>query len=270
MHASEQSSSNLEMFGSLLRFFRERAGMTQEGLGGYAGYSKSQVAMVERGERAPKGKLVEIADETLSAQGALLAAARKLKTSPLPAWTATYAEIEAEATALHTYANHVVPGLLQTEAYAQVAIGCNYPPLEDEEIEEQVAARLVRQRLFQRRPTPALSFVLEQIALTRPIGGRHVLGEQLRHILEVGRRRNVEIQVMPSDRETHSGLNGPMILLETEERRQLAYVEGQDGGYFVSEQPSLGDLVGRYGILRAQALTPEESAKLIEQVAHEL
>ncbi|MFG2344888.1 Scr1 family TA system antitoxin-like transcriptional regulator [Streptomyces phaeochromogenes] len=82
--------------------------------------------------------------------------------------------------------------------------------------------------------------------------------------------RAVEIQVVPSDRETHSGLNGPMILLETEARRQLAYVEGQDGGYFVSEQPSLGDLFGRYGILRAQALAPEESAKLIEQVAHEL
>jgi hypothetical protein len=61
-----------------------------------------------------------------------------------------------------------------------------------------------------------------------------------------------------------------MILMETAERRQLAYVEGQNGGYFVSEQPDLGDMFGRYGILRAQALTPEESAKLIKQVAEGL
>jgi len=270
VHSGEQNSGNREMFGSLLRFFRERAGMTQEGLGGHAGYSKSQIAMVERGERPPKGKLVEIADEALGAQGALLAAARTLRSSPLPAWTATYAEIEAEATALHTYANHVVPGLLQTEAYAQAAISCNYPPLEDEEIAEKVAARLMRQQLLQRRPTAALSFVLEQIALARPIGGCQVLKEQLQHILEMGRRRNVEIQVMPSNRETHSGLNGPMILLDTQDRRQLAYVDGQSGGYFINEQPALGDLFGRYGTLRAQALTPEASAELIEQVTHEL
>ncbi len=75
---------------------------------------------------------------------------------------------------------------------------------------------------------------------------------------------------MPSDRETHSGLNGPMILLETQDRSQLAYVDGQSGGYFINEQPSLGDLFGRYGTLRAQALTQEASTELIEQVTREL
>jgi transcriptional regulator with XRE-family HTH domain len=94
VHSGEQSSSNLEMFGSLLRFFRERAGMTLEGLGAQVGYSKSQVAMVERGERPPKGQLVEIADEALGAQGALVAAGKKLKTSHFPSWFEDYAELE--------------------------------------------------------------------------------------------------------------------------------------------------------------------------------
>ncbi|MEV2235903.1 helix-turn-helix transcriptional regulator [Streptomyces phaeochromogenes] len=97
------------MFGSLLRFFRERAGITQEGLGGQVGYSKSQVAMVERGERPPKGKLVEIADEVLGAQGALLAAGKKLKTSRFPSWFLDYAGLEAKATAIYMYANHPDP-----------------------------------------------------------------------------------------------------------------------------------------------------------------
>ncbi|MEV6795446.1 Scr1 family TA system antitoxin-like transcriptional regulator [Streptomyces sp. NPDC051320] len=89
-------------------------------------------------------------------------------------------------------------------------------------------------------------------------------------MLTISRRRNGEIQVMPPDRHTHAALNGPMVLLETAERKQLAYIEGQSGGFFVSEQPETSDLFARYGILRAQALNPEESARLIEQVARDL
>jgi hypothetical protein len=131
------------------------------------------------------------------------------------------------------YANHVIPGMLQTEAYARAIFSCHCPPLEDDEIENGVTARLERQSVLQRKPTPLVSFVLEEHTLTRPLGGPVALKEQLSHVLEVGQRRNVEIQVMPHDRETHAGLNGPMILLETAERKRLAYVEGPGGGYFV-------------------------------------
>jgi hypothetical protein len=101
-----------------------------------------------------------------------------------------------------------------------------------------------RQQLFYRKPVPNLGFVIEENTLTRPLGGPLVLKEQLHHILDVGQLRHVEIQVMPHNRETHAGLMGPRILLETAERRQLAYIEGHKGGYFVSEQPDLGDLFG--------------------------
>ncbi|WP_274562817.1 helix-turn-helix domain-containing protein [Streptomyces spiramyceticus] len=258
------------MFGSLLRFYRERAGISQEALSRRIGFSKSQVAMVERGERPPKGTFVPSADEVLGAQGALLAAAKELRVSHLPSWFKAFVDEEANAVSLHSYVTHVVPGLLQIEAYARAVFSCHYPPLDDEEIEGRVAARLERQKLFQRKPVPAIGFVLELAALSRPIGGPQVLQEQLDHVLDVARLRNVEIQLMPPYRLTHAGLDGPMTLLETTERRQLAYVEGQSGSYFVSEQPSLGDLFGKYGILRAQAHSPEESVKLIEQVAHAL
>ncbi|MGA5503096.1 helix-turn-helix domain-containing protein [Streptomyces umbrinus] len=270
MHSGDQSSSNLEMFGSLLRFFRERAGVTQEGLGAQVGYSKSQVAMVERGERPPKGQLVEIADEALGAQGALLAAGKKLKTNHFPSWFEDYAELEAKAAVISMYANHVVSGMLQVEAYARAIFNCHCPPLEDDQVEARVKARLERQNVLQRKPVPLVSFLLEEHTLTRPLGGAAALKEQLGHLLEVGRRRNVQIQVMPHDREVHAGLNGPMILLETAERNRLAYVEGPGGGYFVDQQPNLGDLFAQYGILRAQALSPEESSKLIERVADAL
>ncbi|MFD9218517.1 Scr1 family TA system antitoxin-like transcriptional regulator [Streptomyces sp. NPDC060064] len=269
MHSSERGSRS---FGALLRFHRERADFSQEALAGRIGFSKSQVAMVERGERQPRGKFVSHADEVLGAQGALVVVAEKeFEVSGLRPWTEDYLIEEQKAAALHAYQNHVIPGALQTEPYARAVFNCNYcPPLDDEEIEKRVAARLERQKLFRRKPTPIVSYVLEQSTLTRPLGGPTVLKEQLHHILDVGRLRHVEVQVVPHDRQTHAGLAGPMILLETAERRQLAYVEGQNGGYFVSEQPDLGDMFGRYGILRAQALTPEESATLIERVAQGL
>jgi transcriptional regulator with XRE-family HTH domain len=270
VHAGERGSGNLEMFGSLLRFFRERAGVTQEALGTRVGYSKSQVAMVERGERPPKGKLVEISDETLGAQGALLAAGKKLKLSRFPSWFEDYAELEARATAIYMYANHVIPGMLQTEAYGRATFDVHRPSLEDDEIEARLAARLDRQRVLERKPAPVVGFVLEEHILKRPLGGEQALKEQLGHVLEVGRRRNIDIQVMPTDRRIHAGLDGPMILLETDDPERIAYVEGPSNGYFISQQPDLGHMFARYGILRAQALNPEESAQLISEVAGRL
>ncbi|MFD9881781.1 helix-turn-helix domain-containing protein [Streptomyces alboflavus] len=269
MHSGERGS---QAFGALLRFFRERAAMTQEALGTHVKYSKSQVAMVERGERPPRGEFTEIADTVLGAQGALLAVATKEFTSTgNRPWTDNYLDEERSAASIHSYQNHVVPGLLQTGAYAQAVYASScFPSLDDEEIDRQVTNRLARQRIFHRKPPPNLGFVVEQSVLTRPLGGPAVLKEQLHHILEMGLLRHVEIQVMPHSRKVHAGLAGPRILLETAERQQLAYIEGHKGGYFVTEQPDLGDLFGRYGILRAQALNPEDSAKLIGQVAKDL
>ncbi|MFH9723011.1 helix-turn-helix domain-containing protein [Streptomyces sp. NPDC017254] len=258
-------------FGALLRFYRERASVSQEALGRETGYSKSQVAMIERGERRAKGNFVEIADAMLGAQGALLAVAQEVTASAVAAWFEDYLEEEAKAAGVYSYENHLIPGLLQTPEYARAVFGCASPPWEDDEMEAMIAARMARHELFHRRPLPLVRFVLEKVALTRPIGGREVLRKNLLHILDIGRLRNVEIQVMPEDREIHAGLSGPFILLETAERSsQLVYVEGLSGRYFLTEQPELGDAFARYGTLRAQAFSPEESFELIEQVARTL
>ncbi|MEU1492176.1 helix-turn-helix transcriptional regulator [Streptomyces sp. NPDC005776] len=270
MHSGNHGGSNAEMFGALLRFFRERAGLSQEALGAKIGFSKSQVAMVERGARPPKGTFVARADEELGAQGALIAAGATLRTSHLASWFQEFAEEEAHAFARHEYETHVVPGLLQIEEYARTVLAHTYPSVDDDEIDGRVAARLKRQTVIARKPAPDIGFVLELSALTRLIGGRQVRRKQLDHILNVAQLRNVQLQVMSPDRETHAGLDGPFVLLENQARRQLAYIEGQGGSFFISEQPRLGNLFGKYGILRAQALSPEASLKLIEEVAKDV
>ncbi|WP_460037532.1 helix-turn-helix domain-containing protein [Streptomyces cavourensis] len=281
MHSSHQAETAAEMFGLLLRHFRERAGLSQEQLGKRIGYSKSQVAMVERGARPPKGVFVQRADEVLGAQGALIVAApkppkqterteRTEQRSPLPDWFTPFADEESKAWARHAYENHVMPGLLQTEAYARAVFTSHYPTYDDDEIEAKVTARLERQKLLTRRPLPDISFVLEMVVLTRPIGGRRVMKAQLHHLAEVARLRHVRIQLMDPDREDHAALNGPFVLLETDKRQQLAYIEGQGGNFFITEHPELGNLFGQYGVTRAQAYTPERTLEKIEKMAEEL
>lgn len=258
------------MFGALLRFFRERSGLSQEALGAKIGFSKSQVAMVERGDRPPKGGFTPRADAALGADGALIAAAAKLTSSRVASWFGAFSEEEATAGARYEYESHVVPGLLQTEGHARSLFSGACPPLDDDEIEALVAGRLARQHMLTRKPLPDISFILELSPLTRPIGGRDVHRAQLHHILEVSRLRHVHIQVMSPQRETHGGLSGSFVLLETDDQRRLAYLEVQRQNFLVSEPAHVAPLFARYGILRTQALGPEESRKTIEQTAEGL
>lgn len=270
MHSSSTGGGTAEMFGALLRHYRELAGLSQEGLGSRIGFSKSQVAMVERGQRPPKGEFVALADRALGANGALIAAAVKLSFSRVASWFEPFAEEEAKAVARYEYESHVIPGLLQTEAHARAVFSQACPPLDDDEIERLIAGRLARQAMLTRKPLPDISFVLEVSALNRPIGGRDVHRAQLRHILEVSRLRHVHIQLMSPRRESHSGLGGSFVLLETDDRRRLGYMEVQGRNFLASEQPYLGDLSATYGMLRTQALGPEESRELIKQMAEGL
>lgn len=266
MHSSSTGDGNAAMFGGLLRHYRELANLSQEALGLRIGYSKSQVAMVERGHRPPKGDFVPKADATTGANGALIAAALKLKFSHLASWFAPVAEEEAKCVARYQYESSVMPGLLQTEAHARALYRGAYPPLDDDEIEKLVAGRLARQTLLTRKPPSDISFVVEISALTRPIGGRDVHRAQLQHLLDISELRNVHIQVMPPMSETHVSLSGPFVLLETEDRRRLAYLEVQGRNFLISEEPQLGSLFATYGMLRSQAHGLGESRELIKQM----
>src|SRR5262249_54692603 len=130
--------------------------------------------------------------------------------------------------------------------------------------------RLARRALFTRKPVCMLSFVLEECILRRPVGGPAVMKEQLGHLMAMGERRNVQIQIMPSHYEAHAGFDGPFTFLESPDRQFLAYAESQVGGLLTDDPERVSLLHQRYGTIRAQALTPEHSAKLIEQIAGEL
>lgn len=74
-----------------------------------------------------------------------------------------------------------------------------------EAVEQNVEARLSRQKLLTKSPRVELSFVIGETALCNAVGGRRVMGKQLRHLLSFGETNNVELQVMRSTTGYHRG-----------------------------------------------------------------
>ena len=270
MQDGAEGSSSMKMFGAVVRALRAAQGSTREQLGVYVGYSASQVAMVERGERMPSPRFVAKSAEFLQQRVAIEAAAEHLERSPHPSWFGEYVDLEAEAVSVWTFNTLVVHGLVQTEAYARAVLGEYCPMLDDEELARLLEARLARQKLLTRMPAVSLALVIEEWVLRRPMGGSAVAKGQLERLLELSEMRNVSIQVMPTRYEGHAGLDGPFTLLETKERRWVTYVEGQSFGFVIDDPDQVGDFQQRYGMIRTQALTPSDSVKVIEQMAGEL
>ncbi|URN18223.1 MULTISPECIES: helix-turn-helix domain-containing protein [Streptomyces] len=263
-------------YGKLVRLFRERAGLTQQALADAIGYSMEQVSSVERGRRPAKRAFTEAAERVLEAGGALRVLQEDVDRAKLPLFFQDFALLEAEAVSRFSYDPMLVPGLLQTEAYARALLEAHFPPLGEEVIEQHLAARLARQELLSRKNPSrknscvVFSFVIEEGALRRMVGGTTVMKEQLTYLHEQTRLRNIGVQVMPTQRGAHSRVNGQMVLLETLEHRRFVCIEAQGVVSIRSDRNEVSEFWLRYGMLRSQALYPEESAHLIERMAGEL
>jgi hypothetical protein len=234
-------------------------------------FSKHTVASVELGRRMPDPTFVERAEEVLGNTGALRKAAGHLARQPgLAAWFRQWARLETTAITLYTYECRMIPGLLQTEAYARTLFTNQLPLLDDEQIEAQWVARAERQRLLRERPNTAFAFILEEGLFLRRTGGVEVTRGLIDHVLGFAELRNVELQVMPQVQETHAGLDGPMRLLETPENTWFAYCEGQRGGLLIPDLKEISVLQRRYARMRAQALNFENSVGLLQRMRGEL
>lgn len=263
-------SDSLRTFGAVVQGFRKRAGMTQEELAERVRYSVQTVASVEQGRRFPTAEYVRRAEDVLDAGGILSGAVRHLSRQPgLASWFRQWAGLEATAVSLYTYECRVVPGLLQTEAYAR-SVSLNVPPVPDkDELDQRVAARLARQELLStaRKPPTAFTFILEEAVLLRDTGGQDVTRGLLDHLVGlVEQNWNVEVQVMPLRQPKHAGLDGPVRLAETPEHKWYGYSEGQENGRLIADPKEISILQQRYAKLRSQALTPADSLSLLTRM----
>ncbi|MFJ3982411.1 helix-turn-helix domain-containing protein [Streptomyces fungicidicus] len=268
--ADEESAAVLRTVGRVIKMCREREGMTQAGLATAIRYSEEQVSSVERGRRAPAEEFLEAADRVLEAGGLISGLKKEVEKARFPKKVRDLAKLEAEAVEICAYDNSVVNGLLQTEEYLRAVFGSRRPAFSEDEVDQLVTARLTRQEII-RGPHAgtAFSFVHDEAALRRPVGGRMILRRQLERLLEVGQMRNVDIQVLPLDSEDNSGLDGPFHLLRLKDGATVGHSDIQLVSRLTSDRREIQILELRYGIIRAQALTPRKSLAYIQKLLGE-
>ncbi|NJQ01147.1 helix-turn-helix domain-containing protein [Streptomyces zingiberis] len=261
-------SDSLRTFGAVVQALREHAGLSRVELSTRVQYSRHTVESVELGRRMPDEAFVERAEEALGNTGALRKAARHLTRGEvgLAAWFRRWARLERDAVSLCTYECRLVPGLLQSEAYARAVIEGTIPLRTDEELEAQFVARMERQATMRERPTVPFSFIVEEHVFRRRFGDAEATRELIDHVLERTAPRNVTLQVVPLESGLHACLDGPLQVLETLEGRRLGYSEGQQNGRLISDRKEVSLLCRRYDTLRSQALGPTESRDLLERL----
>ncbi|MFD7069913.1 Scr1 family TA system antitoxin-like transcriptional regulator [Streptomyces sp. NPDC059913] len=260
----------MKMVGRLMAFYRDRIDVTQVQLAEMTGHHPETISSIEQGRRVLLRSLAVKVDEVLGTGGALAVAIEELPEIDLiPQWADEYLELELDALTLSWYDNQVMPGLLQTPRYAEALFRNRIPTFSEAEVAFQTETRLKRQEILHRPSPPTLSFVVWEPVLSLQLTDEEAHAEQLRHLLECADLPGVCLQVLPLSHRTHAGLAGPFILLETPDFQRLAYSETQRGSLLVSDPDEISILSQKYAMLRTQALTPEDTRRLLKRLLGE-
>ncbi|MGW6641245.1 helix-turn-helix domain-containing protein [Streptomyces iakyrus] len=258
-------ASTAAVFGEVLRHFREAALLTQEGLARQIPCDRSHVARVEGGTRVPQDTFAKTCDELLGTGGVLARLWARIDWYPQvehPDWFRRRAEMDEVAVSLREYQERVMPGLLQTADYAQSLFSLL---VSGEELEERVRARLSRQQRFLAEGGPLYIVVLDESCLRNMIGSPAVMRDQCAHLLDVGRRPNIRIQVAPASRLGLFRPSGSMSLIKLPDGHEWVYSESLDRGHFNDDPALFARHSHTYDVLRADALSAPQSAALIHE-----
>ncbi len=265
----DPSSSPRALLGAELRVARERAGLSQAELGEPLFVSGSFIGQLEAGTRRMHLDFARQLDRELGTDGFFARNCEAVAKSKYPDHFAAAAEAEALAKTIREYAPQLIPGLLQTEAYARAVCRAYQPTATDETIDELVANRLARAALLRNPTTPLFWCVLDEAVLRRAGANTAVLAEALRHIVSLIRAHRVIVQVLPFSAGFHSGLLGFVQLMSFEDAPPLAYIEGEGTGQLFDDPATVARHTLTYDLLTASALSPEKSLALIESVAED-
>ncbi|MFD5104946.1 helix-turn-helix domain-containing protein [Streptomyces cinereoruber] len=259
------------MAASLAKRMRMKKGMTQEQLGAEMGYTGAAISAMERMIQPVSDEMLAQLEQALSSGTGIFEELRELvRLEKLPEQFRGYAPIEQKAVALWLYADHVIHGLFQTEAYARALITGSYPEPTPERAEELVIARMARKALFDRKPVCEIELILDESVLKRPIGSKEIMREQLEHLTECARRKNVNLQVLPMDAGLsgeYAGDRGDLNIVETPLHDHVTYLEIQSESLLITDRAKVSTHRQRYAKIRAQALDPRRSLGFIEELA---
>lgn len=262
-----------EFFGTELKRRREAAQLSQEELGELVFCSAGYISQFEQAVRKPQLDHSQRFDQALQTDGFFERMWQELiSKSPYANYFTDAAELEPHAETISDYAPALVPGLLQTEAYARAVFRASEPLLPDEKIDEWAANRLARARILRRAEghTPPLYWaVLDENVLRRPVGGPAVMAEQLTHIAQTVRNRQALVQILPFSAGAHALMEGFLTLMTFADAPPVAYIESPHVGQLLDDPALTAREQMYYDLVRASALSHEESLALIESVAED-
>nr|WP_244515484.1 helix-turn-helix transcriptional regulator [Actinopolyspora xinjiangensis] len=265
-----------------LRELREQAGLTQTETARSLDWKQSKISRIED---CHQGVRVSDLLAMLTIYGADTATREMLTNlareasrkgwwhsyaDALPSWFETYVGLEAEADTIRTYEVDVVPGLLQTEAYARADTRATVLDETEENLEQRVELRLQRQRRLYDDSPFTLWAVIGEAAIRRPVGGHHVMREQLHHIAKLVESSDVTVQIMPLEAGEHPATGAFTILgFPSAEHPEVVYLESQVGGHYLEEAQQVTRYSRVMDHLRAHALDPAESLRVLQTRADE-
>jgi hypothetical protein len=188
----------------------------------------------------------------------------------IPGWFRAYVGLEQGASSLQGFTMQLIPGLLQTPAYARAIMASEVAVIDPEDAASRTEVRLRRQEVLTREPTPlAVHFSLDEGVLRRVVGDHQVMAQQLRHLVALAERPNVTLQVLTFERGFYFDGKGEPVLLRFpwDDDRGVVYVESRTMAELLEKPAEVTDYSQAFDHLQRLALPPVESVAMIEQLA---
>ncbi|KAA9379176.1 helix-turn-helix domain-containing protein [Microbispora cellulosiformans] len=270
--------------GTQLRRLREAKGISRSEAGHLIRGSESKISRLELGRSPFKERdvadLLTLYGVTDAEERAAFLDLVKQANNPgwwhkysdvLSPWLNAYLGLEAGASVIRSYESQAVPALLQTEDYARAYMRLAHPDASAWEINRRVEVRRERQRILTAAEKPTLWTVIDEAAVRRPIGGPEVLRGQLRHLIEMGQRTNVSVQVLPYDAAAHALVGPPFTMLRFAEPDlpDLVYLEQLNSALYLDKREDVDLYTRVMETLCVEARPGRESVDLLREL-HDL
>ncbi|MFF0293858.1 Scr1 family TA system antitoxin-like transcriptional regulator [Kitasatospora sp. NPDC004615] len=265
----DPSASPSAFYGAEVRRLREAKGLSQSGLGELVYCSGAYIGQIESAVRRPQEDLSERLDAALGTGGHFARLFPMVTRTRHAAHFAPVAELESQAKTISHYAPTLVTGLLQTAAYARAVVRAAKPFASAVAVDDAVAARLERARVLTDPTAPLLWVILHESVIRTPVGGEHVMAEQLRHLLTLAGMGKLLVQVLPFSAGAHAMVASSVFLMTFAEAPPVAYVESLHSGQLLDDPAVVALCERSYDLARAVALSPEASLALIKSAAEE-
>lgn len=268
-----------KLLGIELRKLREAAGVTRPQAAAALKCSPARIGHIEIGKQALGyaelvlllRDLYDADEETVNALEELRQEATKRgwwSAYGLPEWLAGYVGLEHDASSVRIFELELVPGLLQTEAYARACYSVD-ERWSDRDADKRVRARLQRQARLTAPDPMWLTSVVSEGALIRCARHGQVGAEQLRALIERASWPNVQLRVLPFEVGVHAGAAAPFSLLSFPDQLlgDAAYQEYAVGGHVIDDETVVAQLDSLFDKLRSQSLAADDSLALIAELA---